>query len=193
MKKQSPDLSDAQRLAYLEEHFSYEVREMVYCCWFSVSARQHKVGVQKDLEQFLENTALDHFLLHARNLLEFYYEVEKPHMYAHASAFVKGWRPPRRTPQINMLRNRVYPEVTHLGWSRLATPPSDKSWILADVAKDLLLTTIQFLDSLDQKYKSDFVTVLRVECDNALTTLGQNRAEADADLFKSLEAAGHLW
>ena len=106
-------VSEEEKARFLNEHFAFEVRELIYSVWFFITSKHHEVGVQLEVEQFLLNTSLDHFLLHARNLLEFYYWTGKPSKYANAKEYIPDWRT-KISPAIRKLDKWVYPEVTHL-------------------------------------------------------------------------------
>lgn len=148
---------------FLDEHFLYEVRELYACVWFSMSIQRHAGRASPQVELFLSNAALDHFLLHARNLLEFYYEERKPHLYARAREFVPSWRPPKKTASIRRLEKRVHGEVTHLAWERLGVHPSEKGWPFVQIGIDLLEVTERFLASMDIRYHSQRIRELRAE------------------------------
>ena len=77
------------------------------------------------------------FLLHGRNLLEFYYKTNKKHLYARASGYVPVWRPPTKTKSILKLHNRVNDEITHLGWKRIEVKDGEKGWPFVDIARDM--------------------------------------------------------
>jgi hypothetical protein len=167
LPKRQFSLDEQKKQAYLDEHFLYEARELNYCVMFIVSLQFH-VGKQvtdrgRWVEEFFGNTGLDHFLLHARNLLEFYYKDDKPHMYARARFYIPAWKPPKKTDLIRELEKRVHGEVTHLGWERLGVPPNGKSWAFVDLAIDLLNVTESFLKALDRSYHSEPIKILRAE------------------------------
>ena len=155
--------TEAQKSLFLEEHFRYEVQEHYASVWISMSIQRHAGLASHQVELLLSNTALDHFLLHARNLLEFYYEERKPHLYARAREFVPSWRPPKKTPWIRRLEKKVHGEVTHLAWERLSVPPSEKGWPFVQIGADLLDVTENFLASLDMKYHTKPIRELRAE------------------------------
>jgi hypothetical protein len=106
---------------------------------------------------------VDHTLLHARNLLEFYYYKHKEEMYARAGAYVSSWQFPIKTPNVKKLEARVNDEVTHLGWKRLDVKLEDKTWHLLDVINELLNTTADFLVQLDRKFYREGLTMLETD------------------------------
>jgi hypothetical protein len=165
MTKFSPN--ESQRQAYLDDHFVYEARELNYCVMYMMSLQFH-IGQQKNeigrsVEGFFVNAGIEHFLLHARNLFEFYFKDDKPHLYARARLYVPTWRTPKKTDNIRELEKRVHGEITHLGWERLDVEPGGKRWLFVDLAIDLIDVTERFLQLLDVKYHSQTVRVLRAE------------------------------
>jgi hypothetical protein len=152
------------KIRYINEHFVYEVEELLFSALFfiSVEARAKELSEKKLLPVF-RNAAIDHALLHARNLLEFYYYGHKEQMYARARAYVGSWKSPAKTPNVKKLEARVNDEVTHLGWKRLDVKLEDKPWHLLDVINELLDTTAEFLVQLDRKFYREGLKMLESE------------------------------
>jgi hypothetical protein len=161
MKASSTIPDEDRKIRYINEHFRYEVEELLYSALFfiSVQARAKQLSDKKIFTVF-QNTALDHTLLHARNLLEFYYYKDKEG-YARARAYVSSWQFPIKTPNVRKLEARVYDEVTHLGWKRLDV--KEKTWNPLGVINELLDTTADFLVQLDRKYYREGLTMLETE------------------------------
>jgi hypothetical protein len=161
MKTSSIIPDEEGKIRYINEHFRYEVEELLYSALFfiSVQARAKQLSDKKILTVF-QNTVLDHTLLHARNLLEFYYYKDKEG-YARARAYVSSWQFPIKTPNVRKLEARVNDEVTHLGWKRLDV--KDKTWNPLDVINELLGTTADFLVQLDRKFYREGLTMLETE------------------------------
>ena len=164
MKTSSTIPDEEGKIRYINEHFVYEVEELLFSALFfiSVQARAKQLSEKKILTVF-QNTAVDHTLLHARNLLEFYYYKDKDEMYARARAYVSSWQFPTKTPNVKKLEARVNDEVTHLGWKRLDIKLEDKTWHLLDVINELLDTTAEFLVQLDRKFYREGLTMLETE------------------------------
>jgi hypothetical protein len=164
MEMASKTLPDAEkRQEYLENHFVYEVRELNATVWYMMSLQRYSGGRRPDLLQYLGNAGLDHFLLHGRNLLEFYYKTNKPHLYARANAYAPNWRPPTKTAAVRKLHDRVNDEITHLGWKRLDVKDDEKGWPYVDIAIDMCGITETFLKVLDKRYHTTPVRLLRAE------------------------------
>lgn len=163
--KASPTIPDEDGKArYVNEHFVYEVEELLFSALFyiSVLARTKQLSEKKILHVFV-NAAIDHTLLHARNLLEFYYYKGNEEEYARARAYVSQWRSPTKTANVKKLEARVNDEITHLGWKRLDIKLEDKTWRLLGVIDELLDTTAVFLVQLDRKFYRDGLSRLEAE------------------------------
>lgn len=155
---------EERKIRFINEHFVYEVEELLFAALFfiSVQARAKELSDKRILPVF-QNMAIDHALLHARNLLEFYYYGHKEQMYARARAYVGGWKSPAKTPNVKKLEARVNDEVTHLGWKRLDVKLEDKTWRLLDVINELLDTTAEFLARLDRKFYREGLKMLETD------------------------------
>jgi hypothetical protein len=154
--------TEAQKIEYLNEHVCYEAEELMFCHAFLVSVFMHKTELeQRGLLEALRNTSLEHFGLHARNLLEFlfYGSLEG---YARATDYIAGWANIRiKTQNIRVLERRVNAEIAHLGWERLNVKPEEKGWEPLLIAQDLLDTYELFLSKLDDHYKQERVKRLQ--------------------------------
>ncbi len=142
-------IPEEAKIRFINAHFAYEVEELLYSSHFflSVKAREKEL-TEKGVYHILLNTALDHCLLHARSLLEFYYYADRKS--ARASAYVSDWKSPEKSKNIRELEMRVNSEITHLGWKRLEVVT--KNWNLLGVVNELLDVTDKFLSQLDQKF-----------------------------------------
>jgi len=159
------NIQDEERKArFINEHFSYEVLELLQSSLFilSVQARKKELS-ERGTYQFFLNMALEHTLLHARNLLEFFYYRGDKKKYAQAPAYILDWTPPSKTVNVKELETRVNDEITHLGWKRLDVELEDKSWKPLGVIGELLDLTDQFLLGLDQKLYGNGLRTLKDE------------------------------
>jgi hypothetical protein len=148
--------TDAQKVEFLNEHVCYEAEELLLCHAFIYSLTLHQAEIEKrGLYPALQNTGLEHFGLHARNLLEFlFYPHDNSGKYARAVDYLKGWNDIRqRTPNIKILEKRVNAELTHLSWDRLLVKPEKKGWQPLLITQDLLDVFETFLAKIDDHYK----------------------------------------
>jgi hypothetical protein len=142
-------IPEGTKIRFINEHFAYEVEELLYSSHFflSVKAREKEL-TERGVYQIFLNTALDHSLLHARSLLEFYYYGDRKS--ARAIAYLPHWKSPEKSRNIQELERRVNSEIVHLGWKRLDVVT--KGWNLLGVVNELLDVTDKFLSQLDQKF-----------------------------------------
>jgi hypothetical protein len=145
--------TEKEKVVFLNEHFAYEVEELVFCDSFIASLFHHRAAIdRKGLFAGLQNTGMEHFLLHARVLLEFLFfgpHEDEPR----ASDYVKNWSDIRQwTETLKTFQDRVNKEITHLSWRRVGISPEDKTWMLQPIVDDLLNTTGLFLTSVDNSY-----------------------------------------
>lgn len=152
--------------AFLGEHFWYEIDMLLY----SVTTLDQSA---RNNNQSGINMALDNFVAHGRNLLEFYYyQKSGGSNYARATHFVdsSNWekvRPPK-TELIKELERRASNEMVHLSFKRISGTPPEKIWNCGQCSKDLLIVTKKFLEILPEKYFSDTITNLKVPLDSNL-------------------------
>lgn len=153
-----------EKINYISEHFSYEVSEMMYAGQFWLSLITHKKEFKNTFTyDVFRNMIIDHLLLHARNLLEFFYYKGDEDKYAKPDFYARSWETPEKTPQISILEKRVNSEITHLGLSRLDVTVEEKPWELAKLVNELLQISEQFLDKLEPEYYNELLKILRSE------------------------------
>ncbi len=165
---------------YLEEHFIYEV-EML-CFSFTRIIKFKKIDeepAQYSPFSTLVNTpwvaqhtplasdpnninmALETFLLHARNLREFFYNDNKRYdTDARAWDFLEEknlWQKLRPAEMESMIeiRERAGKELAHLSYKRIYGTPPEKSWNTGETLGDLLKVVGIFLEHLSPKYFGD--------------------------------------
>lgn len=133
---------------FLGEHFCYEVEMLIFSIQRLSEANQRKeVG---DI-----NMSLETFLLHSRNLIEFFYFPPSKE-YARAVDFIslKTWdkvRPPKNE-KIETFLARANHEVSHLTYKRLYGDTNEKKWNWGEYFLVLFNITKVFLDNLPLKY-----------------------------------------
>ncbi len=148
--------SEEDKVRFLNEHVCYEVEELLNCRSFFGSLVKHQASIDGNLFVVFQNTALEHTLLHSRNLLEFFfYGAVKGH--AQASDYVNGWQKIRGdwTDNLQKLEQRVNNEIAHLDWRRLNVKPEERSWNLVPLVDDLLDTAVLFFSKLDDSYMGE--------------------------------------
>lgn len=147
----------SERKEYLNEHFMYEVKMLFFALRFIERLNKLK---KTDENIMCSNLALEGFLLHARNLLEFFYKNFKKN-----SDRVSAWHffdneacynqlLPIKTPAIEIVEKRVNNEITHLGVKRFSST-IDKQWDTVTILHDFMSLVKIFLDNLPGEYYSD--------------------------------------
>jgi len=107
------------------------------------------------------NMALETFLLHARNLREFFYNDNKRYdTDARAWDFLEEknlWQKLRPAEMESMIeiRERAGKELAHLSYKRIYGTPPEKSWNTGETLSDLLKVVGIFLEHLSPKYFGD--------------------------------------
>ena len=114
------------------------------------------------------NMGLETFLLHARNLREFFYGEEKyPHdaRAYHFFADKECWEKmrPDETDSIKDVAKRGNKELAHLTYKRISGTPPEKGWDCGKILSDLLGVVKVFLDKLPEKYSGNKLNDLKSE------------------------------
>jgi hypothetical protein len=136
---------------FLREHFCYEVDMLCvstsFLSYYSVNG--HQAGI---------NLALENFLLHSRNIIEFLYLKPKRN-YARAHHYLDNDVCSRlfssKTPRINNILKRANQENAHLTFDRYCGSPPEKKWFWLEDFLELLTKIKVFLDNLPEQYKND--------------------------------------
>lgn len=151
------NLTDREKYIFINEHFHYEV-DMFF---FALRKNTEFIKAANfEEKQFHSNMAIEDFLLHARNLLEFfYYNNDKKKQHASAGDFFTDkdhWIKiiPRKTKSIIQLEKRVNSEVTHLSYDRVGASLEDKKWNNVTLLHDFMALVKIFLINIDGKYLS---------------------------------------
>jgi len=162
------NLTDEEKQELLGEHFYYEVKMLSFTATKLIEFTQ--------IDIWNKNMALETFLLHARNLREFFYRDSKQHETdARAYEFVKErnkWEEarPEETEWIKKVRERVNTELAHLTYRRYAGTPPDKGWKHYEIQKDFLKVVKIFLDHLPKKYIDKRLQEIEQMCPHVDTT-----------------------
>jgi len=147
--------TEEEKAIFLNEHVSYEIMELLNCCLFWGSSQRHSNTINsRGQGQVFLNIAIDHLLLHARNLLEFFcYKKAEDTAYASAESHIPEWTKPTLSPAMLGVQRRVNVEITHLVWKRLEIKTiEDKLWNPLDIADGFLVIINKFVSDLDKKY-----------------------------------------
>lgn len=161
MRKREKDCwTDEEKKEWLKEHFSYEFDMLNFSVNCLVDYCQEDPN-QGDILRLKKNMALDNFVIHARNLVEFLYQ---PPRYdqkgdcVRASDFIstQSWNQLKeqdRPQWVNKIWDQGSQYVLHLCSSR-AKPVNRKGWDWAKRQKDLAAVILNFLNDIQSKYRS---------------------------------------
>lgn len=114
------------------------------------------------------NMALETFLLHARNLREFFYGEKQFQDDARAYQFFTDkecWKKirPGETDSIKEVTKRGNKELAHLTYKRISGTPPEKGWDCRKIRSDFLEVVKVFLDKLPEKYSGKNLNDLKSE------------------------------
>ena len=138
------------RAKFLGEHFKYEVEMLIHSVQKLIDANQG--GDTNDV-----NMGLESFLLHSRNLTEFFYfPKDRKKECARAVDFISQdeWNRvrPQRDEEIKSFLKRANHETSHLTYKRFYGDPDDKRWKWGQYFLKLIKVIRSFLDNLPEKY-----------------------------------------
>jgi hypothetical protein len=160
MKKNFSVMSVDERKEYLKEHFMYEVRMLFFALQQNLILTNKILAGEVNL-RMLNNMALEDFLLHAKILLEFFYDFKKS-----KASYICAWHffnnldeykriLPDKTAAIKKVENRVNNEISHLGANRFNGTPTEKSWNTVPVLHDFMKLVKIFINKLPNEYYSN--------------------------------------
>jgi len=145
---------------YLNEHFVYETNALCYA-----KARLVEINESEGRKQDEINMALESFLFHSRNLIEFFYYDRDAKNYSRAFHFIgRGkWleERPQKTKLIEEVKDRANKEIVHLTYDRILGTPPEKKWDWPDAFSDLLKVIKTFLDLLPEEYCGNGINNLK--------------------------------
>jgi len=132
---------DAVNRDYLKEHFVYEVDMLM----FSFSRLAEFLKTKNEGEDLgSKNMMLEDFVLHARNLRNFFYGPEKKedaiarHFVEHIIRWSKARRKERERPRIIEIYDRASKELAHLTYKRKCEVSEKKNWPCSTILREML-------------------------------------------------------
>lgn len=156
MSRPTVDQESLKKIAY--EHISYEIQMFT-----ATIARLHK----GELDQDEHNAILESFLIHARCLLDFLYQTEKPRKddvvatdFFENPAELQSKLPPL-PPVSSFLKQRTGKEIAHLTYGRLDITKEQKQWKIGDIHDQLAMAMAIFFECLPDHKVRWFSTVIR--------------------------------
>ena len=141
-----------EKKTFLNEHFLYEIQMMKNVVYYF-----HDLKKQDQLTHFHMNLIIDDFMLHARNLYEFFFHDKDQEDHARAQHFMKEgiqWKDikPEKTSWIKKLEVRANLEVSHLTYRRISGTPPEKAWDFMTMYIEFHDITHKFLLNVSEEY-----------------------------------------
>ncbi len=141
------DISLEEKTLLLAEHYKYEV-DMLFMTWQKLNALTIDVNTH--------NAILESFLLHSRNLIEFYYDLKK---YKNSDARAHDyfdekikWEDIRPNIDYKDFKININKQISHLTYDRVKFTLSDKAWTPLYIMIELFQITKIFISKLPSKY-----------------------------------------
>jgi len=170
--------TDEDKKNFLEEDFAYEVELLCFSFTKLIEFKNADGRYPQSSSYFTDvstgwvppqyghqtvdrnnvNMALETFLLHARNLVEFFYTKHKKYstdvraldFFENKGSWI-GSRP-NLTGSLTKIRERAGKELAHLTYKRISGTPPEKDWSTGETVEDLVKVINIFLDRLPPKY-----------------------------------------
>lgn len=142
-----------EKINFLKEHFHYEVEKLC-------TSLKFLIRFQLEKNENGEMLALECFLLHFRNLVEFlYFDKSQKHPDdARSLDFIqeKQWDDLKLSynNSLKKLYDRACKEISHLTYSRFYGTPPEKEWICSDLFKIIEKDIEKFLNYLPNDYNN---------------------------------------
>ena len=146
MAKRIP-LTDRELLDYSKEHVVYEL-------WMFRAVGQ-ALTAPLQMTEPLRNARIESFVIHLRNLIDFFYSGQVQADDVVAAEFFEGsddWpRLSSISPTLSTARIRAHKEVSHLTRKRFAGTPPEKGWEVPELMSEMKGVLNQFVRSASSK------------------------------------------
>lgn len=123
---QATQKTDAELEKFWEEHLKYEFDMLCY------TENEIASGLSTQPQA---NVLLESFLIHVRNLNDFFYPKNSRNDDAVAADFHSSWKPAPSNILTDPLIERIHKEVAHLTWKR-KSDSKDKEWDYKSIADE---------------------------------------------------------
>lgn len=151
---------------FLEEHFIYEIN--MFC-----ASLESIITFKAQNNFWIDNLALENFLLHFRNTIEFLYFEKKYSDDARAKEFISSdnWSLLEKSysGETKRLYTRACKEVGHLTYSRFYGTPPEKQWNCSKIFKETIHEVKNFLNYLPDDLQIN--VSIRTELENRISKL----------------------
>ena len=133
---------------WINSHFIYEISELYFSYYFFESVEEKRLRMSIAQYNVLKNIAIEHVLLHVRNLYEFYFKPLDSNPNARVSNFTLNFNPIYRHKYLNeKVYKKICDQIAHLGWKRYIKS-RNKNWHLKEMIKVILKITKQFIENV---------------------------------------------
>lgn len=145
MRRKSRSDQDLQRFS--DEHLLYEIQMLNETTRFLA-------GPGRSAQWVNRMAAIESFVIHVRNLMDFLYSDKPKRDWAIAEDFLSDpstWQS-QRPPKSNLMEvshRRAHKEVAHLTYLRIAGTPKEKEWPFLFIAGEVNRVFLRFLDFAD--------------------------------------------
>ena len=144
--------------------FYYEVLELFQSKRFYQISVMNKKELDRNFNLF-NNIAIEHAILHASNLFEFY--TQNKDTEPRAVLYVKDWKSPPQTGNLKDFERKANNQIRHIG--NLRHPfIQNEDWNIVGLVNQLLAITKDFLDQLPESWDEDNLKILRQKIDELI-------------------------
>jgi hypothetical protein len=163
--KSFKNLTLKEKKRFLDDPYYYEVSMLFHSFFFNIVGDSQQAAI-------LKNIRLESFILHARNLIEFYYEksnskkeriheddawavdfFKEKELWLNIRPDIKDWK--------RKFEKRAAKELAHLTYSRLEISPENKIWNIFEIANPIKEISILFIDNIDEILKTQKILSLQ--------------------------------
>ncbi len=101
----------------------------------------------------INNSALEAFIVHTRNLIHFLYAEKPKNDHVVACDFITKWEElcPEKSEFLQKAERRANKEVSHLSYDRQKVTPEDKPWEFIRVVHEVMEIFKLFLDNVPKE------------------------------------------
>jgi hypothetical protein len=137
-----PRFGDSDLFAYSAEHVAYEF-EMFFWLARVCGNPSIKLGAPSSAADAarLNNVLIESFVVHLRNVIEFFYDLDPRPTDVVAADFLSPSRWEALRPEISdslrRARTRANKEIAHLTTDRISGNPPNKGWDFQELAKEI--------------------------------------------------------
>lgn len=160
------EISENQKKIFIEGPFCYETNMLIFSFFKLLQIR-----IKRNVNEI--NISLETFVLHGRNLYEFYFFDNRYEDDARAFDFIDINKLNNIRKSLNLSKNdfgykfKTNKQLAHLTYTRLNYEQSyEKEWKVNEIMKDFVHITKFFIIELNKKHKGEKILELKTLLDN---------------------------